>query len=313
MLYPNRKLLGFFQKNNVAAEQVAGSQLVAALTEKNDPRLMVRDVANVYHFNGRFRNAGDVAVVLDELAQDPAFADLVAAERPFILDLFEQTFNHRAFTGRSGTFFAFEGLGSIYWHMVSKLLLAVQESYNQAVANGEETAVIEALAAAYYDVRQGLSFNKTPSVYGAFPTDPYSHSPFGSGAKQPGMTGQVKEEILTRWGELGVVVENGTLCFAPTLLSSDEFSTEPQTFDYVDVAGAWQSVELPADSLLFTFCQTPIIYTQTAAEQIEIEVLYENGRSQTIPGACLDATLSKHIFARDGHIQSVCVTVPAPV
>ena len=310
MLYPNRKLPGFFQKNNVSSEQVVDSQLVAALAEKNDPRLMVRDVADVYHFNGRFRNAGDVAAVLDELAQDPAFADLVASEQSFILNLFEQTFNHRAFTGRSGTFFAFEGLGSIYWHMVSKLLLAVQETYQQAVANGEETAVIEALAAAYYDVRQGLGFNKIPSVYGAFPTDPYSHSPFGSGAKQPGMTGQVKEEILTRWGELGVVVENGTLCFSPTLLSADEFSTEPQQFDYVDVAGAWQSVELPADSLLFTYCQTPVMYTLAVTEQIGIEVLYENGRSQTIPGACLDATISKHIFARDGQIQSVRVAIP---
>ena len=33
------------------------------------------------------------------------------------------------FTGRSGSFFAYEGLGSIYWHMVSKLLLAVRSAY----------------------------------------------------------------------------------------------------------------------------------------------------------------------------------------
>ena len=76
-----------------------------------------------------------MARVLDELAQEPAFAQLVAAERAFMLDLFETTFDHRAFTGRSGTFFAYEGLGSIYWHMVSKLLLAAQECYQQAVAD----------------------------------------------------------------------------------------------------------------------------------------------------------------------------------
>ena len=116
----------------------------------------------------------------------------------FVLDLFETTFNHRAFTGRSGTFFAYEGLGSIYWHMVSKLLLAAQECHRRAVEEGAAETVIAALANAYYDIRQGLGFNKSPAEYGAFPTDPYSHTPMGSGARQPGMTGQVKEEILTR-------------------------------------------------------------------------------------------------------------------
>ena len=56
----------------------------------------------------------------------------------------------------------------------------------------------------YYRVREGIGFNKTPAEYGAFPTDPYSHTPKHAGAKQPGMTGQVKEEVLCRFGELGV-------------------------------------------------------------------------------------------------------------
>ena len=50
----------------------------------------------------------------------------------------------------------------------------------------------------YYDIRGGLSAAKTPEEYGAFPYDPYSHTPDNSGAQQPGMTGQVKEEIITR-------------------------------------------------------------------------------------------------------------------
>ncbi|MCA9947351.1 MAG: hypothetical protein KC449_27925, partial [Anaerolineales bacterium] len=261
MLYPNRQLPGFLHKNNVSAAQVAGSRLVAALAAAGDGRLLAQDAAGVLHFNGRFRNANDVNRVLDSLAQEPALAHLVQAERPFMLELFEETFNHRAFTGRSGTFFAYEGLGSIYWHMVSKLLLAAQECYLQAVHEGVDTAVSQSLADAYYDIRAGLSFNKTPDVYGAFPTDPYSHTPWGSGARQPGMTGQVKEEILTRWGELGVSLRNGQLCFAPTLLRPDEFLTAPDSFAYVDVTGQNQSLPLPAGSLAFTFCQTPILYT----------------------------------------------------
>ncbi len=57
-----------------------------------------------------------------------SFAQLVAAESDAIMALFERVFHHDAFTGRSGTFFAYEGLGSIYWHMISKYLLAAQEA-----------------------------------------------------------------------------------------------------------------------------------------------------------------------------------------
>ena len=307
MLYPNRALPGFLQKNNVSANQVADSKLVAALTTANDNRLLIKDVAGMLHFNGRFTNADNVVEVLNELAREPAYAKLVQAEQGFILDLFETTFNHTAFTGRSGTFFAYEGLGSIYWHMVSKLLLAVQEYYQQAIHDEEEPAIIEKLAMAYYDIRQGLGYNKSPDEYGAFPTDPYSHTPMGGGARQPGMTGQVKEEILTRWGELGVSLQDGQLHFSPSLLLEDELLADPKTFDFIDVAGVSQSILLPPNSLAFTYCQTPIIYTQGTSEQIEVEV--ENGRSQKISGNFLNKEMTRHILNRDAHIQLLRVTI----
>ncbi|MCA9875045.1 MAG: hypothetical protein KC441_15355, partial [Anaerolineales bacterium] len=307
ILYPNRALPGFRQKNNVRPEQVADSALVAALAAAGDGRLLSRDEADVYHFHGAFRNAADAARVLDQLAQEPDYASLVAAERAFILDLFEETFNHRAFTGRSGTFFAYEGLGSIYWHMVSKLLLAAQECYQQALDQAADTAVTTALAEAYYDIRQGLGFNKSPAVYGAFPTDPYSHTPAGSGARQPGMTGQVKEEILTRWGELGIAVQEGALHFAPALLRTDEFLADPGSFAYVDVGGQAQTLALPAGSLAFTFCQTPIVYMLGEAAAIEVE--WADGRITQATGCCLDTAVSHHILGRDGQVQLLRVTV----
>ncbi|MEZ4595165.1 MAG: hypothetical protein R3D55_29075, partial [Chloroflexota bacterium] len=307
MLYPHRRLPGFRQKNNVAAAQVAQSPLVQALQAAGDKRLLIEDEAGLFHFNGRFRNASDVATLLQQMRQEPELAELVAKEHAFILDLFEATFNHRAFTGRSGTFFAYEGLGSIYWHMVSKLLLAAQECYQQAVADGADTAVINALADAYYDIRAGIGFNKTPDVYGAFPTDPYSHTPLGKGAQQPGMTGQVKEEILTRWGELGVAVQAGQLCFAPTLLRPGEFLPEPSEFSYVNQEGERQTVALPPHALAFTFCQTPIVYQR--GDVAQMEVVWRNGRSQTIPGHCLDHATSQHILGRDGQVRLVRVQV----
>ncbi len=310
MLYPNRDLPGFWKKNNVPAAQVSDSTLIKHLTQLGDRRLLICDEAGVYHFNGSFRNVGDVERILNDLQKETAYAELVAAERSFILNLFEQTFNHSAFTGRSGTFFAYEGLGSIYWHMVSKLLLAAQECYQQALAEGADTAVTAALADAYYDIRAGIGFNKSPAVYGAFPTDPYSHTPYGSGARQPGMTGQVKEEILTRWGELGITFEKGLLYFYPTLLRQDELLSDLEEFKYVNIAGEAQTLALSPGSLAFTFCQVPVIYQRGSDSQIV--VVFENDHSQELPGMHLDAGTTQHILQRDGQIRSVHVTVSFP-
>jgi hypothetical protein len=307
ILYPNRDLPGFMQKNSISESQIAKSALVTALTVAGDQRLLIRDDTGIYHFHGSFRNANDVQQALDDLAQEPAYAKLVQAECSFILELFETTFNHRAFTGRSGTFFAYEGLGSIYWHMVSKLLLAAQECHQQAVQKGAGDDVTTALAAAYQDIRQGLGFNKSPVKYGAFPTDPYSHTPLGAGARQPGMTGQVKEDILTRLGELGVFVRQGELYFAPSLLQREEFMPTPRSFSFIDIAGQQQTLSLPADSLAFTYCQTPVIYT--CGDMAQIEVTFAGGRSEIRPGTHLDVVTSQHIFARDGQVQSLHVTL----
>jgi hypothetical protein len=71
--------------------------------------------------------------------------------------------------------------------------------------------VVDRLTAGYRRIRDGLGFRKDPAAYGAFPTDCYSHTPAHAGAQQPGMTGQVKEEVLTRLGELGFVLADGPL------------------------------------------------------------------------------------------------------
>ena len=85
--------------------------------------------------------------------------------------------------------------------MVSKLLLAAQEAFLTAAEGGVVPEVVEQLADCYADIRSGIGFNKSPQEYGAFPADPYSHTPAHSGARQPGMTGQVKEDIISRvWG-----------------------------------------------------------------------------------------------------------------
>ncbi len=264
ILYPDRELPGFLAKNSVPAELVQELPLVRQLDARGDRSVLLRDANGAYHFAGTFRNAQGVADALANLRRDPELTALVDSDGPRLLDLFEATFHHASFTGRSGTFFAFEGLGSIYWHMVAKLLLAVQENFWQAHDSGADATITAELAAAYYDIRAGIGFNKPPEVYGAFPTDPYSHTPKGQGAKQPGMTGQVKEEILTRFGELGVRVEKGGIVFEPVLLRAAELCSSEETFQYVDVAGAAQSLAIPAGALAFTLCQTPILLVTSA-------------------------------------------------
>jgi hypothetical protein len=308
ILYPDRELPGFLAKNNVPPERLRSLALPARLVQRNDRTLLIRDENGVFHFSGEFRNAQGVAEALQRLRQNEELAALVDAEGPALLRLFEEVFDHRSFTGRSGTFFAFEGLGSIYWHMVSKLLLAVQENIWWAQAAGADEVTLRALIAAYYDIRAGIGFNKPPEVYGAFPTDPYSHTPKGQGARQPGMTGQVKEEILTRLGELGIRVADGVLAFDPLLLRKQELVVRPGPFDGVGLDGQPFSVPRPDNALAFTFCQTPIVVV--CAPQPGMEVTYADGRRQEFAGHSLDRAVSERIFRRDGTIWWVTIFTP---
>jgi hypothetical protein len=305
LLYPQRFPAGFLEKNCIRVEQVQDLSLVAKLIENHDTTLISRDVNGEYHFNGAFHNARDVKQALDFLSERDEYTELVEQEADAVLSLFEQVFNHAAFTGRSSTFFAYEGMGSIYWHMVSKLLLAVQEIYFHALDVDYGSA--PALADVYFDIREGLGYKKSPDDYGAFPTDPYSHTPAGAGAKQPGMTGQVKEEILTRFGELGLFVDAGVITFDPSLLSTEEMTTSPSVFHYVDIFGVKREIELLPSSLAFTFCQVPVVYCTNVDTNIEIH--YTDGSQNKISGNFLDSEISQILFNRNGLIDRLIVGV----
>lgn len=309
MLYPNRSLSGFLAKNLPDPERVGRSALAARLAAAGDRSLLFRDPTGVWRFNGGFRNDACVRKALDRLEADPRYADAVRAERAAILELFEATFHHRGFTGRSGAMYAYEGLGSVYWHMVSKLLLAVQENWRRAVEEPAAAATAEGLAACYYDIRAGLGFNKSPDRYGAFPTDPYSHTPFGQGARQPGMTGQVKEEVLTRLGELGVVVQNGRVEFRPALLRRGEFFSGTHAFPTVAADGSLQTLTLPPNAVGFTFCQVPVVCVQAKENALEIEEA--SGARRKVAGCTCSPEDSTALFHRTGRIARITVFTTA--
>jgi hypothetical protein len=223
-----------------------------------------------------------------------------------ILTIFEDVFNHKAFTGRSGTFFGFEGLGSIYWHMVSKLLLAAQECSLQAIEQNEDHETIGKLLEHYYEIQAGIGVHKPPQLYGAFPTDPYSHTPAGRGAQQPGMTGQVKEDILAHWGELGVYAKQGKLYFNPRLLRREEFLLQPGTFKYIDVHGKAQQIDLADNTLAFTYCQIPVVYKVSTADKITV---VSKGESKDYAALNLDIETSLKVFRRKGEITQIIVEI----
>ncbi|ADG73490.1 conserved hypothetical protein [Cellulomonas flavigena DSM 20109] len=314
-LYPDRDLPTFLARNLLTAAQAAAAPLLGALVAAGDTSVVLRDVRGDHRFAPGLHNARDLADALDALpGRVPGVtAQQVAHGRAAVLDVFEQVFRHAEFTGRSGSFFAYEGLGSIYWHMVSKLLLAVQENHERAVAVGADAGVVAGLAAAYDDVRRGLGYCKSPEVYGAFPVDPYSHTPAGRGARQPGMTGQVKEEVLARLGELGLRVEDGRVVVRPDLLRPDEWRTAPTTFSFHDVGRRAQELWLPAGSLAFTFCQVPVVYRRVDAPGAALAVVAHRADGTRVEGVggVLDAATSRCVFRRTGDVVRIDVQVPA--
>ncbi|MDI1317849.1 hypothetical protein [Flavobacterium sp.] len=306
LLYPNKDLPKFIEKNTISKEAVSNSQLLSDLIAQNNAQIIEKDCFGNYHFNGNFKNAADLEKELEDLATT-SFALQSKKDKKEVLQAFETVFNHKSFTGRSGNFYGYEGLGSIYWHMVSKLQLAVQECCLKAVNEKASPEVIGRLLEHYYEINEGIGVHKSPELYGAFPTDPYSHTPAGKGAQQPGMTGQVKEDIISRFGELGVFVTNGKLYFNPCLLRKDEFLTENKTFNYVDVNTKSNTIHLSENSLCFTYCQIPIIYK--ISNQKAIEVNYIDSKNLQFDSLSLDVKTSTQVFERTNEIQNIVVHV----
>ena len=123
LLYPYKELKGFIERNTISASAVSSSKLLEQLVSDKNVQILEKDVNGDYHFSGNFKNANDLKAALLELS-GTSYEALAQSETPKILQIFEEVFNHKAFTGRSGTFYGYEGLGSIYWHMVSKIAIS---------------------------------------------------------------------------------------------------------------------------------------------------------------------------------------------
>ena len=304
-LYPDHELPHFLDKNLLSEEDLASSALLRAMLERGDERIVARDIDGDVHFNATFRNGDFLREALAAIGEDD-YGSLVAEDGVRVLDIYEDVFQHASFTGRSGTFYKYEGLGSIYWHMVSKLLLAVDEARLGALRSGASAELVARLDRHYADIREGIGVHKSPAEYGAVPTDPYSHTPSFSGVQQPGMTGQVKEDLITRASEMGVVVTDGTISFEPRIVRVEEFLEEPSSLTHVGLDGGLHTIALEAGTMGFTLCQVPVVLHRGGAAGIDVTRGADAGRGD---GLSLTRADSAAIFDRTGLISRLDVSL----
>jgi hypothetical protein len=302
ILYPNKELPLFLDKNNIPEELVNKSKLLLSLLSANNTEIIYKDINGGIHFQSDIINSEELKLKLESL-NDTQLKEYLKEELSLILDIYERTFYHSEFTGRANTFYKYEGLGSIYWHMVSKLLLAVQETYFSAEKNLAKKSELKKLKDFYYDIKSGIGVGKKPDQYGAFPTDPYSHTPVFAGAQQPGMTGQVKEDIISRFRELGVKIKSSKILIQPTLLRRDEFLTKEEEYKYYDLNGKEQRINCPKNSFAITICQVPFVFALSDKENLVIHK--KDGEKILYSNLELDEKLSNHIFKRDGEISLI--------
>jgi len=118
---------------------------------------------------------------------------------------------------------------------------------------------------------------------------------------------QVKEDFISRMGELGVLINNGKIKFNPVLLKKNEFLTGTQTFNYFDVNNKEQSMVLNAGMLAFTICQVPVIYIKSNEQKIVVTT--RDGNEEEMTGLEINSLYSKSIFQRKDEIWKVRVII----
>jgi len=145
----------------------------------------------------------------------------------------------------------------------------------------------------YAAIQKGIGAHKSPADYGSFPFDPYSHTPMMAGVQQPGMTGQVKEDIISRFFELGVVIKEGQLKIQPVILKYSEF-IQPSVTGHV---------QFPM--LSFAYCSIPVIYLIDGKSGIDISEM--DNTTVSIDAYALSHAQSQRVFNRDKTILKLIV------
>ena len=152
-MYPDRELPRDQDKNVIPSEVVEKNEWVKEELASGRTAFIEKDLNGLVHFNADYRNVEEFRAGLD------TDAGIRQQDRTFLCELFETVFNHHQFTGRSGAMYKYEGLGCIYWHMVSKLLLATAETIQHASADGADRQTLDQLMQQFDRIKEGLVMN----------------------------------------------------------------------------------------------------------------------------------------------------------
>ena len=307
VLYPATPPPAFLSKNVIPDIDAAAIPLLTE-GESSALQIVARDRDGVLRFRAHLHDVASLQRVLHELSTQEDLRPLVDACAGDVIALYERVFGHHSYTGRSSSMYAYEGIGSIYWHMAAKLLVAMQAVIVASKDGRNNDAEVQRLVDLYWRVRLGSGRSKTALEWGALPTDPYSHSPARAGAQQPGMTGLAKEEVLARQYELGVRVREGCICFDSSLLRESEFTVGASRWEYLGVDEAYQTIDVPARAVGFTICQVPVVIR--SGSDTPLVQVHRDGDVVSYEGLSLDEDTSREIFQRSGVVSMVSVSLP---
>jgi hypothetical protein len=121
------------------------------------------------------------------------------------------------------------------------------------------------------------------------------------------MTGQVKEDLITRASEMGVVVADGTISFEPRIVRVEEFLEEPSSLTYVGLDGELHAIALEAGTMAFTLCQVPVVLHRSGGAA-GIAVARDGGVGHG-DGLSLTRADSAAVFDRTGSISRLDVSL----
>ena len=105
LLYPEKTLTRFADKNQLSDADVQRAPLLRRLLEAGGMQVVERDEKGGVHFNGAFTKADDVDLALTKL--EGAGLAMSEVERDQVTSLFVELFEHQLFTGRSGGMYAY--------------------------------------------------------------------------------------------------------------------------------------------------------------------------------------------------------------
>jgi hypothetical protein len=121
----------------------------------------------------------------------------------------------------------------------------------------------------------------------------------------------VKEDVLVMFGLHGLRIRDGVLHFDPSGLYKSDFLNEEREVELFDLSGSVRKMTLKVGELVFTCCQTPIVYQLVGDDQGEkgMEVVLRDGSIHPSDELSLTPEWSQSLFLRKDQIEYIRVYV----